>query len=182
MREKKHRDEKPFALMFPNIEMVKSECNVSDLELSMLLSPESPIVILKRKSESVNQISKTVAPQNPYLGIMLPYTPLHHLLMRELNFPIVATSGNISEEPMCIDEHEALDRLKNIADFYLIHNRPIVRHVDDSIVKSVNNRRMILRRARGFAPLPLEINDKNVAMIRMKSFWQLVLISKTRLL
>ncbi len=163
LREKKHRDEKPFALMFPNIEMIKSECNVSDLELSMLLSPESPIVILKRKSESVNQISKTVAPQNPYLGIMFPYTPLHHLLMRELNFPIVATSGNISEEPMCIDEHEALDRLKNIADFYLIHNRPIVRHVDDSIVKSGNNRRMILRRARGFAPLPLEINDKNVA-------------------
>ncbi len=165
LREKKHRDEKPFALMFPNIDMVKSECNVSDLELSNLLSPESPIVLLKRKNDNTtNQsvISKIAAPQNPYLGIMLPYTPLHHLLMRELEFPIVATSGNLSEEPMCIDEYEALDRLKNIADFYLVHNRPIVRHVDDSIVKSVNNRRMILRRARGFAPLPLQINDQNV--------------------
>lgn len=161
LRKKKHRDEKPFALMFPDIEMVKSECNVSENELQTLLSPESPIVILKKKSESAYQISKTVAPQNPYLGIMLPYTPLHHLLMIELNFPIVATSGNLSEEPMCIDEYEALDRLKNIAEFYLVHNRPIVRHVDDSIVKSVNNRRMILRRARGIAPLPIEISSKH---------------------
>ena len=161
LREKKQRDEKPFALMFPNIEMVKSVCNVSENELQMLLSPESPIVLMKKKSKTTDQISKTVAPQNPYLGIMLPYTPLHHLLMKELNFPIVATSGNISEEPICINEFEALERLKNIADFYLIHNRPIVRHVDDSIVKSVNNRRMILRRARGFAPLPIEISSEN---------------------
>jgi hydrogenase maturation protein HypF len=160
LREKKHRDEKPFALMFPNLDYVKSECNVSEIEQSMLLSPESPIVILKRGNGINNSIiSKSVASKNPYLGIMLPYTPLHHLLMRELDFPIVATSGNLSEEPMCIDEYEALDRLKSIADFYLVHNRPIVRHVDDTIVKSVNNRKMILRRARGFAPLPLEISN-----------------------
>ena len=144
LREKKHRDEKPFALMFSNIDTIKSECTVSETELSMLLSPESPIVLLKRKNRNEtndSSISKIVAPQNPYLGIMLPYTPLHHLLMRELDFPIVATSGNLSEEPMCIDENEALDRLKNIADFFLVHNRPIVRHVDDSIVKSVNKER-----------------------------------------
>lgn len=165
LREKKHRDEKPFALMFPNVETVNSVCEVSKTELAMLTSPESPIVILKRKySSNINCdfVSIHVAPKNPYLGIMLPYTPLHHLLMRELNFPIVATSGNLSEEPMCIDENEALVRLKNIADYYLVHNRPIVRHVDDSIVKSVNNRRMILRRARGFAPLPLQIRNKNL--------------------
>ena len=90
----------------------------------------------------------------------MPYSPLHHLLMRELNFPIVATSGNISEEPICTDEFEAIKRLKNIADYFLVHNRPIVRHVDDSIVKSINNRKMILRRARGFAPLPLQFNKK----------------------
>lgn len=161
LREKKHRDEKPFALMFPNFDMVKSICNVSENELQMLLSPESPIVILKKKTDDANQISDSVAPQNPYLGIMLPYTPLHHLLMRELNFPLVATSGNLSEEPMCIDEYEAADRLKNIAEFYLVHNRPIVRHVDDSIVKSVYNRKMILRRARGYAPLPIEISSKH---------------------
>jgi hydrogenase maturation protein HypF len=165
LREKKHRDEKPFALMFPNVEMINSVCAVSETELAMLTSPESPIVILKRKFGSNinnNSASYHTAPNNPYLGIMLPYTPLHHLLMRELNFPIVATSGNLSEEPMCIDEREALDRLHNIADYYLVHNRPIVRHVDDSIVKSVNNRRMILRRARGFAPLPLQIRNKNL--------------------
>lgn len=165
LREKKHRDEKPFALMFPNVEKVNSVCEVSETELAMLTSPESPIVILKRKHSSkinCDFVSNHVAPNNPYLGIMLPYTPLHHLLMRELNFPIVATSGNLSEEPMCIDEYEALVRLKNIADCYLVHNRPIVRHVDDSIVKSINNRRMILRRARGFAPLPLQIKNKNL--------------------
>ncbi len=162
LREKKHRDEKPFALMFLNVEMVKSICSISETEYGMLTSPESPIVILKRKiKSSLNNISisKFTAPKNPYLGIMLPYTPLHHLLMRELSFPIVATSGNLSEEPMCIDENDSLHRLKNIADYYLVHNRPIVRHVDDSIVKSVNNRRMILRRARGFTPLPLQIEN-----------------------
>jgi hydrogenase maturation protein HypF len=166
LREKKHRDEKPFALMFPNLEMVKIVCSVSEVELSMLKSPESPIVLLKRKPESDKDnptISSFVAPNNPYLGIMLPYTPLHHLLLRELNFPIVATSGNLSEETMCIDENEALSRLKNIADFYLVHNRPIVRHVDDSILKSVNNRKMILRRARGFAPLPLQIGKERTS-------------------
>lgn len=165
LREKKHRDEKPFALMFPNVDMISSVCVVSETELAMLTSPESPIVLLKRKFNSnlnSESVSINVAPNNPYLGIMLPYTPLHHLLMRELKFPIVATSGNLSEEPMCIDEHEALDRLKNIADYYLVHNRPIVRHVDDSIVKSINDRRMILRRARGFAPLPLQIRNKNL--------------------
>ncbi len=162
LREKKHREEKPFALMLPNVDMAKSFCQISEIEFSMLISPESPIVLLRRKldEQKNNFISTEVAPKNPYLGIMLPYTPLHHLLMRELNFPIVATSGNLSEEPICIDEFEALVRLKNIADYYLVHNRPIVRHVDDSIVKAVNNRRMILRRARGFAPLPLQINNK----------------------
>ena len=161
LRDKKHRDEKPFALMFPNLQAIKKECDISENEENMLLSPACPIVIVRRKNINENEtaISISVAPKNPYLGVMLPYTPLHHILMGNLNFPIVATSANLSEEPMCIDEHEALDRLKNIADFYLIHNRPIVRHVDDSIVKSVNNRRMILRRARGFAPLPLQIGN-----------------------
>jgi hydrogenase maturation protein HypF len=90
---------------------------------------------------------------------MLPYTPLHHLLMRELNVPVVATSGNLANEPICIDEIEALDRLKDIADFFLVHNRPIVRHVDDSIVRVVCNREMLLRRARGYAPLPVRMKE-----------------------
>jgi hydrogenase maturation protein HypF len=91
---------------------------------------------------------------------MLPYTPLHHLLMSELNFPVVATSGNLSDEPICIDEYEALERLHGIADLFLVHNRPIVRHVDDSIARVMCGREMVLRRARGYAPLPIRIKSE----------------------
>jgi hydrogenase maturation protein HypF len=89
---------------------------------------------------------------------MLPYTPLHHLLMAELNHPVVATSGNLSDEPICTDEHEALERLRDIADVFLVHNRPIVRHVDDSIVRVMLDREQVLRRARGYAPLPVTLH------------------------
>jgi len=90
---------------------------------------------------------------------MLPYTPLHHLLMRALDFPVVATSGNLSDEPMCIDEGEALARLRAIADFFLVHDRPIVRPVDDSIMRVMAGRELMLRRARGFAPLPVTLRE-----------------------
>ena len=86
---------------------------------------------------------------------MLPYTPLHHLLLRDLGFPIVATSGNRSDEPICIDEHEALERLAGIADLFLVHDRPIARHVDDSVARVALGRELVLRRARGYAPLPV---------------------------
>jgi hydrogenase maturation protein HypF len=163
LREHKHREEKPFALMFPNIGSVKNVCKVSNLEERLILSPESPIVLLIRNQPShiayhTSHISPLVAPMNPYLGIMLPYTPLHHLLMKQLSFPVVATSGNLSEEPMCIDEYEALERLKDIADYFLVHNRPIVRQVDDSIVRIILEREMVLRRARGYAPLPIMLD------------------------
>ena len=164
LRRRKHREEKPFALMFPNLEQVRSICDVSDLEERLLLSPESPIVLLHRldspshPGSAAPRLALSIAPPpNPSLGVMLPYTPLHHLLMRELGFPIVATSGNLSDEPICIDEHEALERLRGIADLFLVHNRPIVRHVDDSIVRVVLGREMVLRRARGYAPLPVRM-------------------------
>jgi len=163
LRKRKHREEKPFALMFPTLESIKEVCEVSEAEERVLNSSESPIVLLKKKSEINNpksEISLNVAPHNPYLGAMLPYTPLHHLLMRELNLPIVATSANLAEEPICIDEQEALKRLKGIADYYIIHNRPIVRHVDDSIVRVIMNREMVMRRARGYAPLPIMVSEK----------------------
>lgn len=162
LRERKHRDEKPFAVMFPSLEAVKNFCYVSEAEEKILNSPESPIVLLKKKLKILNQkfgISELVSPQNPYLGVMLPYTPLHHLLMKEFGEPIIATSGNISEEPMCIDENEAIERLSGIADYFLIHNRPIVRPVDDSVVRVVKNKLMILRKARGFSPLPISIRN-----------------------
>lgn len=158
LRERKRREEKPFALMFPSIEKVRLLCEVSDIEAGLLTSPESPIVLLRQSApRSSSIIACNVAPSNPYLGVMLPYTPLHHLLMGDLNFPVVATSGNLRDEPICTDENEALDRLRGVADCFLVHDRPIIRHVDDSIVRIMAGRPMILRRARGYAPLPLTL-------------------------
>ena len=169
LRERKHREEKPFALMYPSLDAVRADCEVSELEERALLSPESPIVLVKRyhwagqangSASRLHQLAEAVAPRNPNLGVMLPYSPLHHLLMRELSFPIVATSGNLSDEPICIDEHEALQRLHGLADLFLVHDRPIVRHVDDSIVRVICDREMVLRRARGYAPLPIAVRSK----------------------
>jgi hydrogenase maturation protein HypF len=165
LRARKHRDEKPLALMFPSLESARSLCEVSALEERLLLSPESPIVLLRRKfrapqSEIHNpksMVAPSVAPHNPYLGIMLPYTPLHYILMREIQFPVVATSGNLSDEPICTDEVEAAHRLAGIADLFLVHNRPIVRHVDDSVVRIILGRELVVRRARGYAPLPVSV-------------------------
>ena len=158
LRERKHREEKPFAVMCPTNEAAHDLCEITELEVRLLASSESPIVLLPRHSAIRNPqsaISPSVSPGNPYLGLMLPYTPLHHLLMRELGFAVVATSGNLSDEPICIDEREALTRLAGIADFFLTHDRPIVRHMDDSIVRIMHGREMVLRRARGYAPLPI---------------------------
>ena len=158
LRKRKHREEKPLALMYPNIDSVHCDCEVSEFEKRLLLSPESPIVLLKRQKET--ELADSIAPGNPYLGIMLPYSPLHHILMKELAFPIVATSGNLSDEPICTDENETLVRLKDIADFFLVHNRPIIRHVDDSVARIILDREMVIRRARGYAPLPVHLNRK----------------------
>jgi hydrogenase maturation protein HypF len=156
LRQRKRRSEKPFALMYPSLEMAREHCRISELEERLLLSPEAPIVLLQRWSPP---LAPSIAPGNPYLGIMLPSTPLHHILLRDLGFPVVATSGNVSDEPICIDEHEALARLNGIADFFLVHNRPIVRPMDDSVVRVMRGREMVLRRARGYAPLPIHLKD-----------------------
>ena len=160
LRERKHREEKPFALMFPSLQMVRAYCEVSELEERLLVSPESPIVLLKRSSLGHPPLAVSVAPRNPNLGVMLPYTPLHHLLLRALNGPIVATSGNLSDEPICIDEYEALERLRGIADCFLVHDRPIVRHMDDSVVMVMGGRALMLRRARGYSPLPIPLDPE----------------------
>jgi hydrogenase maturation protein HypF len=157
LRTRKRREGKPFALMYPSVEQVKRDCVISTLEERLLSSPESPIVLLTRQS-SGSVPAASVAPGSPCFGAMLPYTPLHHLLLLELGFPIVATSGNLANEPICIDEREALRRLEGIADYFLVHNRPIVRHVDDSIARVVCGRETVLRRARGYAPLPVRMS------------------------
>ena len=158
LRARKRREEKPFAVMFPSAAGVHETCEVSDLEARVLSSPESPMVLLRRRA-GVGAAARSVAPGNLSLAVMLPYTPLHHLLMTDLGFPVVATSGNLSDEPICIDESEALERLRGIADVFLVHDRPIVRHMDDSIVRVIRSREMVLRRARGFAPLPVHVRE-----------------------
>ena len=160
LRTRKRREAKPFALMYPMLDHVREDCRVSEMEERLLLSAESPIVLLDRaapREDSGSRIAPSIAPGNPSLGVMLPSSPLHHLLLAELGFPIVATSGNLSDEPICIDEQEAVSRLAGIADAFLVHNRPIVRHMDDSVVRVIRGREMILRRARGYAPMPVHV-------------------------
>jgi hydrogenase maturation protein HypF len=165
LREKKRREEKPFAVMYPTLDMARNDCAVSEVEERLLRSPEAPIVLLKSKTKRQSGICNEVAPGNPYVGAMLPYTPLHHLLMQELGLPVVATSGNLSDEPICTDESEAVERLSGIADAFLVHDRPIVRHVDDSIVRVIAGREMVMRRARGFAPLPIQVKNELPAIL-----------------
>ncbi len=162
LRRLKARKDKPFALMYPDLCTIESHCEVSDLEAKLLTSPESPIVLLKHRTEICDTSlypSPSVAPDNPYFGVMLPYSPLHYLLMSELEFPVVATSGNLRDEPICIDEHDAVNRLGGIADLFLVHNRPIGRQMDDSIVQLAAGRAMVLRNARGYAPTVVPLRN-----------------------
>ncbi len=160
LRHRKHREEKPLAVMAPHIDWIKAHCEVSPLEQRLLLSPESPIVLLRRRDASgsaAGPVAPSVAPGNPDLGVMLPYTPLHHILLTILNIAVVSTSGNLSDEPICTDEREAVSRLGGIADLLLVHDRPIARHVDDSVARVMLGRELVLRRARGYAPLPVRV-------------------------
>ena len=157
LRERKHREEKPFALMMPSLEMARQYCEMSPAEVELLESQAAPIVLMRPKTGT--DIAWNVAHCSPYLGVMLPYSPLHHLLMEECRFPLIATSGNRSDEPIAIDNNEALVRLKDIADHFLMHNRPIVRACDDSVVRLTRGRAGILRRARGYAPLGIRVSQ-----------------------
>ena len=159
LRVRKHRKSKPFALMVPSIEAAESLCVLSSQERSLLTSSQTPIVLLKKRSQPL--VSEWVAPSNPNLGIMLPYTPLHHILARELNIPLVATSGNRAGEPICTDERVSLEQLKGLSDFFLVHNRPIAKHVDDSVVRIIGGRECLLRRARGYAPFPVTLKQEH---------------------
>jgi len=155
LRQRKQRPAKPFALMLPDLPSIARYCHVSAAESALLASPQAPIVLLDALPHT--DLAANVAPQNPTLGVMLPYTPLHHLLLAALGVAVVATSGNRSDEPICTDEHDALERLRGIADVFLVHNRPIQRPIDDSIVRVMAGRALLLRRARGYAPLPIQV-------------------------
>ncbi|HMA93353.1 MAG TPA: carbamoyltransferase HypF [Polyangiaceae bacterium] len=155
LRRRKHRWEKPLGLMVRDLAQARELTEVGAEEAALLISPEAPIVLLRRKHNA--SLASSLAPANPYLGLMLPSSPLHHLLMAELGFPIVATSGNLSEEPICIAPKEATERLASIADHWLVHDRPIERHADDSVAAVVGGEVQLLRRARGYAPLPVPL-------------------------
>ncbi|MCU0580707.1 MAG: carbamoyltransferase HypF [Desulfobacterota bacterium] len=157
LRARKHREEKPLALMCPDLETVRSLAHVEEMEAETLLSRERPIVLLRKKEP--NSIAPSVAPGNRYFGVMLPYTPLHYLLLDQGLSALVMTSGNLSEEPICIDNDEAFERLSGIADYFLVHNRDIHLRSDDSIVQRVSGVLRPLRRSRGFVPVPVFLRE-----------------------
>jgi hydrogenase maturation protein HypF len=165
LRASKPRRAKPFALMARDLAQVRQFCEASAAAEALLAAPEAPIVLLPKLANSKLQIAEGVAPGNPNLGVMLPYTPLHHLLLRELGFPIVATSGNLSDEPICTDEQEAMTRLGHIADAFLVHDRPIARHADDSVAWIVAGVPRLLRRGRGYAPLPVLLKEEGPTVL-----------------
>ena len=164
LRRRKQRPDRPFALMLSSLDEVRRRCDVSPQEGRALCSHEAPILLLRRRvaagdcaADFPDDIAPAVAPGNPYLGVMLPYTPLHHLLTAAVARPIVCTSGNLAEEPMATTTGDALIRLGSIADLILTHDRRIVRPVDDSVARVGPDGLQLLRRARGFAPLPVEL-------------------------
>jgi hydrogenase maturation protein HypF len=155
LRARKHREEKPFALMAPDLDVVRKLVELGPEEERLLTSPRRPIVLLRRLAQA--QVARATAPGNHFLGIMLPYTPLHHLLSHALKAPIVLTSGNVSDEPIAYQDDEALERLRGIADAFLTHNRPIYIRTDDSVVRAFRGTPILLRRSRGYTPQPVRV-------------------------
>ncbi len=167
LRLRKYHEDKPFALMAGSIETIEEYCHVSDLERDLLLSPRRPIVSLARRRDSArstpssgSKLPDAVAPGLNTLGFLLPYAPLHYLLLENLGRPLVMTSANMSGEPICYEDRDALERLSAVTDYFLSHNRRIHIGVDDSVTRAHGNREMILRRSRGYAPHALETSFK----------------------
>jgi len=159
LRRRKNRPAKPLAVMVATLDDVKRHSDIDDTESGLLSSPGSPIVLVKWRQNST--IAQQAAPGLRYLGMMLPYTPLHHLLLRETGLPIVMTSGNISEEPIARDNDEALRRLGTIADYFLVHNRDIYARYDDSVMTVEAGIPRFTRRARGYAPHPVRLTYRS---------------------
>ena len=163
LRKRKYRDEKPFALMAADLDTIQKYCLVDDISSQMLQSSAAPIVLLSKKNAS--GLPEQLAPGNPNLGVMLPYTPVHLLLFsketgKKVECPevLVMTSGNKSDEPICYDDEEAFNRLKRIADYFLTNNRPIRTRTDDSVIRIFKGQEYFIRRSRGYAPAPITID------------------------
>ncbi len=160
LRKRKRRPVKPFAVMVRDIVSLKKYYLLNKKETESLISARAPIVLLKKKDKNY-KISWYVSLYNRYEGVMLPYTPIHHLLFNHIDIPLIMTSGNISEEPITAENIEALDKLRDICDYFLIHNRDIYSRYDDSVIKIFDDKEMIIRRARGYSPYPVKL-DKNI--------------------
>ena len=164
LRERKRRVEKPFAVMVPDLAAAQAICHVDAAAGAALQSVQRPIVLLPRKTGTL--IAEVVAPFNLYLGAFLPYTPLHYLLFAEGGFQaLVMTSGNLSEEPIAIDNQEAVERLGRLADYFLVHNRDILLRCDDSVVRVTSGKVRHLRRSRGFVPVPIFLRQEMPAVL-----------------
>ena len=163
LRSRKKRDEKPFAVMAADLVTAHTLAELDETEERLLISPESPIVIVRKGHDS--PLSEQIAPSNGWVGLMLPYAPLHHLLMRD-NFPaLVMTSGNISDEPVTFEDDDAFKRLSEIADFFLTHDRPIHIRSDDSVMRVFQERPLFYRRARGYAPRAVRLPFQTPAIL-----------------
>ncbi len=158
LRSRKGRPHKAFAVMYPDLDELRRHVAVPPYAEPMLLSAQAPIVLLERSATGESEIALSVAPGSPYLGVFLPYTPLHRLFLEDLGSPVVATSANLADEPIQFRDDQSLERLSALCDGFLSHDRPIVRPVDDSVVQILIRptvRPQMLRRARGYAPLPI---------------------------
>lgn len=158
LRGRKYREDKPFAMMAASVDLIREHCKVSAAESELLLSERRPVVLLERRLAS--PLPEAVAPGVQTLGFMLPYSPLHHLLLEGLDRPLVMTSANVSDEPICYEDDDAFSRLPAIAKYFLVHDRRIHMRSDDSVARIHAGREMILRRSRGYAPAPIKANFK----------------------
>ena len=154
LRRRKHREDRPFALMVPDLPAALTLCEADPGEVDVLTGVARPIVVLRRRLGGAG-VAASVAPGSPSLGLMLPYTPLHALLLEAFGGPLVMTSGNVSDEPIAFRDADAADRLSRIADAFLVHDRAIRTRVDDSVVRVVRGRVLPVRRSRGYVPQPL---------------------------
>jgi hydrogenase maturation protein HypF len=157
LRARKHREDKPFAVMTAGLADARLLCEVGDAAADLLQSQARPIVLLRRRPDA--DVAASAAPGNRQLGIMLPYTPLHHLLLAAVGGPVVLTSGNVSDEPIAYRDEDALDRLSGIADAFLTHDRAIHIRTDDSVARAVRDRPMLIRRSRGYVPEPVTVRS-----------------------